>query len=153
MGLRADNRNVSVHIKTVMRQLISSSELLQQCIVAIYLFGSTVSGKAHDRSDIDIAFLFDRAFYKKDPFYAVQEAEMLSVKIAGEMQKPIDAIVINSVSLSFAYHILRQGLCVYQRKSSERILFEVAIENEYHDFAPFIKELRETKRRALVGGN
>lgn len=132
-------------IKTILQNLINNNERLHQCIIAVYLFGSVVKGKSHKKSDVDMAFMFDKAFYKKDPFGAVQEAEMLSVKVANEIKKPVDVVVINSVSLRFAYYILHQGVCVCQRYLSERILYEILIENEYQDYAPFIKELRESK--------
>jgi hypothetical protein len=56
-------------------------------------------------------------------------------------------------SLRFTFFILRGGIILYERKRSDRLLFEVAIDNKYEDMIPFIKELRESKRRIFVGGN
>lgn len=139
------------YIKTTVQQLISSNEQLYPYTIAVYLFGSVVKEKLHEKSDVDLAFMFNRVFYRKDSFGAVQAAEMLSVKLSDKIKKPVDVVVINGVSLRFAYHIMHKGVCIYQRTLSERILYEVLIDNEYQDFAPFIKELREIKRRVLVG--
>ena len=44
------------------------------------LFGSAASGKMHKQSDIDLAFLFDREFYKKDSYRAFSVAQIMEVR-------------------------------------------------------------------------
>lgn len=138
-------------IREILRERIVQKSLLNEHLIAVYLFGSLVKGKEKIKSDIDLAFVFDDTFYKTDPFTALQEAEILAVEMGKEIQRVVDVVVLNGASLSFAYHTLKEGKCIYEGNTSVRILYEVALDNKYHDFMPFIKELREAKRRALIG--
>lgn len=139
------------NIREILRELIGQKGLLKEHLIAVYLFGSIVKGKEKEKSDIDLAFVFDEVFYKTDPFIALQEAEMLAVKMSKEIQRVVDVVILNGASLSFAYHTLKEGKCIYEGNTSDRILYEVALDNKYHDFMPFIKELRDAKRRVLIG--
>jgi predicted nucleotidyltransferase len=137
-------------IKRVIRQLPVSKA---KGIMAMYVFGSFREGMEKPRSDIDIAFLFDRKTYGKNPFHALQEAELLAAKISQKIQRPVDAVVLNGSSLVFAHSTIRNGICIYQSNNTDRILYEVTLENEYQDFIPFINELRHVKRKTLIGRN
>ncbi|HDO22419.1 MAG TPA: nucleotidyltransferase domain-containing protein [Nitrospirae bacterium] len=138
-------------IREILRERIVQKSLLNEHLIAVYLFGSLIKGKEKKKSDIDLAFVFDDTFYKTDPFTALQEADILAVEMGKEIQRVVDVVVLNGASLSFAYHTLKEGKCIYEGNTSDRILYEVALDNKYHDFMPFIKELREAKRRALIG--
>ncbi len=120
-------------------------------IKAIYLFGSYAKGKEKAKSDIDLAFVFDENYYKEDPFGALREAELLGAEIGKMMHKAVDVVILNGSSLSFAYYTVRNGICLYESSTVNRILYEVALDNKYQDFMPFIKDLREAKRKALIG--
>ena len=67
------------------------------------------------------------------------------------MRKAVDMVILNGSSLSFVYYTVRNGICLYESSTVNRILYEVALDNKYQDFMPFIKELREAKRKALIG--
>jgi len=137
--------------KIIQESNITRSEIEEKPIIAIYLFGSYAKGKEKAKSDIDLAFIFDERFYKEDPFGALQEAELLSAQIGKTMHKAVDVVILNGSSLGFAYHAIRNGICLYESSTVDRILYEVALDNKYQDFMPFIKELREAKRRSLIG--
>ncbi|HDZ00242.1 MAG TPA: nucleotidyltransferase domain-containing protein [Nitrospirae bacterium] len=138
-------------IRTSLKELIIQRDFLRNHLIAVYLFGSVVKGREREKSDIDLAFVFDENLYKKDPFTTLQEAEMMSVEMGEKLQKVIDVIILNGASLSFAYHTVRSGICIYEGNTADRILYEVALDNKYQDFKPFIKELREIKRKTLIG--
>ncbi|HEC99829.1 MAG TPA: nucleotidyltransferase domain-containing protein [Proteobacteria bacterium] len=135
-------------LKKVMQELI---DLKRDLIRAVYLFGSFAKGTEKAKSDIDIAFVFNERFYKEDPFRALQEAELLGAEISKKIQRPVDVVILNGASLSFAYHAVREGVCIYENDLADRILYEVTLDNKYQDILPFIKELRDEKRRVLVG--
>jgi len=67
------------------------------------------------------------------------------------MHKAVDVVILNGASLSFAYYTVRNGICLYEIGTVNRILYEVTLDNKYQDFMPFIKELRDIKRRILIG--
>ncbi len=140
-------QNINTNLATLLEQNI----VLKKNLLAVYQFGSTVKGRSGKRSDIDLALVFDYAFYNFDPFIALQEAEILAATLSNKILRPLDIVVLNGASLSFAYHTLKGGKCIYERNSADRILYEVAIDNKYQDFAPFLEELRALKRSFLVG--
>ncbi len=147
---------INIKISTVseeLKNLILNDYELKQNLIVVYLFGSLVKGSRTESSDIDIAFVFDENFYKKEPFRAVQKSEFCSTLLSERLGCRVDIVILNSASLSFVYHVLKRGICIYEKNSSKRILFEVKIDNLYHDFRPFIDELRKVKRQALYGGN
>ncbi len=135
-------------IKTVVQELMAPKGNL---IKAIYLFGSFAKGKEKAKSDIDLAFVFDERVYKENPFRAFQEAELIGVEISKKICRAVDVVILNGASLCFAYYAVRKGLCVYESDTVSRILYEVTLDNKYQDFMPFIRELREAKRKALIG--
>jgi len=137
--------------KIIQESNITRSEIEKKPIIAIYLFGSYAKGKEKAKSDIDLAFVFDERFYKEDPFRALQKAELLGSEISKMMHKAVDVVILNGSSLSFAYYTVRNGICLYESSTIDRILYEVALDNKYQDFMPFIKDLREAKRKALIG--
>jgi predicted nucleotidyltransferase len=137
--------------KETVSSCVLQNTVLKKHLVAVYLFGSALTGKKGERSDIDLAFVLDEGFYRGDPFAALQEVELLSVDIAEKSATPVDTVILNSASLSFAYHTVRRGVCIYESNTTDRILFEVALDNKYQDFAPFLEELRASKSRALHG--
>ena len=132
-------------LKEIVHQQISSRRLLKNHLVALYLFGSFARGTERESSDIDIAFLFEEAFYKEDPFLALQEAELFSYDISRLSGRSAEPVILNNASLNFVYTILREALCLYERDRSERIKYEVLIDDKYQDFAPFIRGLRDAK--------
>jgi len=139
------------NIKGILRNLIDKRMPLKKHLVGVYLFGSTVKCKEREKSDIDVAFVFDDMFYKTDPFNAFQESGMLAVEMGKVIQRSIDVVVLNGASLSFAYHTIKEGRCIYESNTADRILYEVTLDNKYRDFAPFIRELRDAKLRILIG--
>ena len=122
-------------------------------LTAVYVFGSFAKGRQKAASDIDMAFVFNEHFYKQHPFEAFQKAELLGFAVGRETKKNIDVSVLNSSSLAFAYHTVRDGICVYEDNPADRLLYEVAAENKYLDFMPFIRELRDRKREPLIGSH
>ena len=150
--------DISRTLKKVIKELLISKHDLKDKadnmqIIAIYLFGSLARGAEKVKSDVDIAFVFNEKYYKEDPFRALQKAELFSLEISRQLRKTVDVVILNSTSLIFAYHVLRNAVCLYESTTVDRILYEVAVQNKYEDFMPFIKELRDSKREKLLGRN
>lgn len=53
-----------------MKKFLEDIAVQEPEIIAVYLFGSFAGDKARRSSDVDLAFLFERAFYKHDPYRA-----------------------------------------------------------------------------------
>jgi len=140
--------DITERIKNIIQEHIKDKRDL---IRAIYLFGSFAKGQESEKSDIDLAFVFNEGFYKEDPFRALQEAELLGAEISKRIHKAVDVVILNGSSLSFAYYTVRRGICVYESSTADRILYEVILDDKFQDFMPFIRELRDIKRRTLIG--
>lgn len=140
-------------LQKIIEGYLPGEESLKRNLIAIYLFGSFAKNMEKPLSDIDLAFVFFDDFYRDDPFIALQKAEMLCLDINNKTHKSADVVVLNSTSLTFAFHVIREAICVYEKCAAERILYEIGVDNKYQDFAPFIKELRDIKRKSLLGSN
>jgi predicted nucleotidyltransferase len=73
----------------------SSTRAVANNIIAVYLFGYYAKGTYKENSDIDLAFVFNEDFYKKDPFRALQEAELIGVEISKKILRPMDVVILN----------------------------------------------------------
>lgn len=138
-------------IKRLVTEALIKRRPLKEALIALYLFGSFAKGTSREDSDIDLAFVFDEAFYKKDPFYALQEVELFSYEISRLAGRPVEPVILNNASVVFAFNVLKEAICLYEKGLSERIKYEVLMDNKYQDFAPFIMELRKEKERLLIG--
>jgi len=140
-------------LQKIIEGYLPGEEDLKRNLIVIYLFGSYAKNTGKPASDIDLAFVFFDDFYRNDSFLALQKAEMLCLDINKKTHKSVDVVVMNSTSLTFAFHIIREAICVYEKCAAGRILYEIGVDNKYQDFAPFIKELRDIKRKSLLGSN
>lgn len=147
--------DISKELSKTIQKLISNRALqnkaLQDQVIAIFLFGSFAKNSARKQSDIDLAFVFKEKYYKEDPFRSLQMAELLCVEISRKINKAVDVVILNSASLGFTFHAVKNGVCLFESSTVDRILYEVAVQNKYEDFMPFIEDLRNSKREKLLG--
>lgn len=96
-------------------------------IIAVYFYGSRVSGNAKLKSDLDVAVVADGI---KDVNY-----EDLYRRISQVLQKhEIDLRVITKESSPlFVFQVLKNGHCVYRKNDKERLNFEVGATLEFYD--------------------
>jgi predicted nucleotidyltransferase len=118
-------------------------------IVAIYLYGSMITGRVREESDIDIAIL---------PLHNIADEEklVLIAKIEGIVSKMLkEKGILREVSivdlrgrfipLTLQYKIVTEGIRLYERNAAERVEFENALKREYFDFIPYLEYLQERK--------
>jgi len=123
-------------------------------IIALYVYGSSVTGKLRKESDIDIAFL---------PSYKTTEDERLIIiaKVEGMIQKLFREMGIlreisvldlrgKYVSVSLQYKVITEGIVIYEKDPLERLEFENAVKREYFDFVPYLRFLRKRKYGHLL---
>ena len=119
-------------------------------IEAIYFFGSRVNkNRPSEKSDIDIAFLFDKTFYGNYPLKAFFACQMIGAEISEYYAEPVDVSLLNNASLCFTYEVITTGLCLYEKDHTGRILYEIAVKGQFFDFKPFLVQLREKKLKTL----
>jgi uncharacterized protein len=138
---KKDTANLIQSIKNVFNDfLVQRPEIL-----AVYLFGSLAKDKSRNSSDIDVAFLFDRSFYKNDPYNSFSIAQIMGADAGKGVRTKVDVSILNGASLFFAYEVISTGICLYEKDTNERIRYEIAIKGQYFDFKPFIMQLRQNK--------
>src|SRR5262245_20663084 len=119
-------------------QAFFAAEGERQGIAAAYLFGSLARGTANDRSDIDVAVL-----YEGDPPPGLAG---LGVRLAGDLEillgRSVDVVVLNRAPVDLVHRVLRDGHLLLDRNRSRRIAFEVRARDEYFDLLPHLRRYR-----------
>lgn len=102
-------------------------------ILVAYLFGSESKDKANKYSDIDIAILFDANAAKVD--YTDKQIAIMT-NLSEALNKEVDIIILNRASLFLKYHILKEGIKIYERPNRNEHNFEAIAIMQYFDFLP-----------------
>lgn len=102
-------------------------------VLVAYLFGSQIKDKANKYSDIDIAVLFDNKVDKKN--YTDKQIALAS-GLSEALNKEIDIIILNQASLFLKYHILKEGMKIYEKPGRNEHNFEALAIIQYFDFLP-----------------
>jgi len=115
-------------------------------IQAVYLFGSTASGKAHKESDLDLAIL------PKKPTLRSQKLDILA-DLAREGFSDVDLVFLDTKDVVIKFESVRQNRLLYCAKDFDANAFYSLVLRQYFDFAPYLKIQREAyKRRVLHDG-
>lgn len=124
---------------------------LKACLPAIlaarpvalaYLYGSAAQGIATPLSDVDIALVADdRALVSLERW----DVE-LGIEVAVEGACGIDNTdvrIINDAPLAIRGAVAMQGVLLYSRDEQARVEFETKTRDEYFDYQPIARQLRE----------
>jgi predicted nucleotidyltransferase len=103
-------------------------------IAALYLFGSAVTGRMHQTSDIDIAIMIGKGLSEYD------RIEM-ETTLSNLLARDVDLIIFAHASPLLQHQILKYGHQVYENDSQERVRQEVFSRAEYLDSQFLHKEL------------
>ena len=98
----------------------------QQDINLVYHFGSSLSGKQNEESDLDIAILFSE---QPGPEKILQLIEQLTDLFNNE----VDLGILNNASPIFRMQVISKGKNIYFRNSKIKSNFVIRAANEYDD--------------------
>lgn len=117
-------------IQEILRDLVAP--LLSLRPVAVYLFGSQVTGPARPDSDIDLAVLLppDR------PRLPVEQRLALVGALEEVAGRQVDLVVLNQAPLPLQFEIIRTGKVLYQSDFDARTDAEDVIVRDYLDLQP-----------------
>jgi len=118
-------------------------------ILTAYLFGSQSKGKSNKYSDIDIAVLFDDESREED--YTDKQVSIAN-SLTQALNKEIDVIVLNKASLFLRYHILKEGVKIYERYGRDEHNFEALAILQYFDFLPIKNRIENGLLSKIKGG-
>lgn len=124
----------------------------QADVVAAYIFGSHAEGRAHTRSDIDIAILLQQ---RDDIDYFDRRLTLMSA-LEDFADAETDVVVLNSAPPLLQHQILKHGRLFYERDRAARVEFSVRAMQRYADLKPMYDMfnndvLRKIKEVGLSG--
>jgi len=118
-------------------------------IVAIYVYGSSISERLREESDIYIAILPRHNTTGEERLVLIAKIEGIVSKILKKKsifrQVSIADLRGRFIPITLQYKIVTEGILLYERDAVERSEFENAVKREYFDFTPYLEYLREKK--------
>lgn len=115
-----------------------------------YLHGSHVRGSVDEESDIDIGILAAPSLDKHARFRL--RLRLMSA-VADALRVPlekIDLVILQDVPVLLQFNIIRNGIVLFERDHSERIHFELRVEQAYDDERYYLeRESKATVQRIL----
>jgi predicted nucleotidyltransferase len=123
----------------------------QPDIAVVYLYGSQATGQATNKSDIDLAVLFNDK--KSSASWGGRHVE-LSVELSRLLGREVEVQDLSLVNVSFRYRVLQEGKILYCEQEKQRVEFEMHCLNNYFDLQPLYQEynavLQEQARKGLI---
>jgi len=139
-------------MKNIVKTLNRLNEIgnsLPEEIVAIYLFGSSITGRLRVESDIDVAILPSYRTTNDERLVLISKVESIIAKLLGEKNIRREVNIVNLrdrfLSLNLQYRIITGGILLYEKDRVERIEFENGVRGEFFDFALYTNLFRKKK--------
>ena len=112
-------------------------------IKAVYLFGSTATGKLHRESDIDLAVYPDTPGLRKKKLSILTELARLGFC-------DVDLVFMDENDIVMQYEAVRQNIVVYQIDGFDRGSTYSKIVRQYLDFYPYLTEQRNAYKQRVL---
>jgi len=147
---------VRMQVNEILRKVRSEniSRPIPKEIIALYLYGSSVTGKLRNESDIDIALLPSHKTAGDKRLIIIAKVEGMIEKLLRErgISREISVLDLREkyVSVSLQYKVITEGILIYEKDALERLEFENTVKREYFDFVPYLKFLRKRKYGHLL---
>jgi len=90
----------------------------------IYIFGSIITNRVRNDSDIDIAILTDK---KIDEY----QLYMMSQQLADDLKREVDIVDLKRASTVFKAQVLRNGKLIYNSDNQEKMIFQLGVLQDY----------------------
>ncbi|AGB42246.1 putative nucleotidyltransferase [Halobacteroides halobius DSM 5150] len=123
----------SNQISNTLQDILST----KQEIVFVYLFGSVAKGSENKLSDIDIAIYLNKDNMPPSGNFGYK-AELIA-ELEEKIEKEIDLVILNDVSLELAFNIIKDGKLVLCNSKRKRADFHFRTQRDYLDFKPFLQ--------------
>jgi predicted nucleotidyltransferase len=114
-------------------------------IQAVYLFGSSASGRANAESDLDLAVLAD------DTSLRGRKLDILT-ELAGKGFCNVDLVFLPADDIVLQHEVVRLNRIVYQRPDFDGPSVFSLFVRRYLDFLPYLKVQREAYKRRVLNG-
>ncbi len=118
----------------------------QPDVVAAYIFGSVAEGRAHPRSDVDIAVLLTADLDAEARF---DRRLRLGWEVESIIGHPTDLVVLNDAPPLLQHQVLKHGRLIFERDRAARVEFEVRAGKIYADLKPMYDFFRRALFREI----
>lgn len=109
----------------------------ENCILFVYVFGSTAQGLTNFESDVDLAIYLN----EKKVSNLFKKRLSLIEKIQSILKRSTEVVILNEIkSIFFKFVIIKEGKVIFERDHGKRVDFELKTMQEYYDFQPFLEE-------------
>jgi uncharacterized protein len=102
-------------------------------VILAFLFGSAVSGRLLDESDVDVAVLFD---------HMPEISDILNLKaaVSEATNRDVDLVILNDSSPIICMQVLKSGILIRKRDNTAYSNFCVKTVKQYDDLKYIRKE-------------
>jgi len=125
----------------------------QSDVVAGYVFGSTVQGRARPGSDVDVAVLLSDDLDGEARF---MRRLRLGTEVEDVIGRRTDLVVLNDAPPLLQHQVLKHGRLVFERDRAARVEFEVRAGKIYADLKPMYdfhtRDLLQKIKEVGLGG-
>jgi predicted nucleotidyltransferase len=103
-------------------------------IAAVYVFGSTATGRDQRRSDIDLAIIAKKAITRRGRL-------SLEADLSARLRRDVDIVLFGHAAPLLQHQILKYGRLIFENDPAERVRQEVRARAEYLDTRRLFREL------------
>ena len=107
----------------------------KKMLAAVYLFGSTATGKARRDSDLDLAIVTKKMI-------SGRERLRIEADLANRLHRDVDLVVFGQASPLLQHQILKYGRLICENDPDERVRQEVRARAEYMDTRHLFREIQ-----------
>ena len=121
-------------------------------MLAAYAFGSRVSGRPLEDSDLDVGYYLEG--YRRGELLPIREEMVLAADMSDEVGFQVDLRNLAGAPLELRGRVLEEGIRIYSGNDSNRVDLECEILARYHDYKDVFRQmheirLKETAKRGL----
>jgi predicted nucleotidyltransferase len=104
-------------------------------IAAVYLFGSTATGRDRRGSDLDLAIVAKRTI-------SGRERLRIEAELSSRLRRDVDLVVFGQAAPLLQHQILKYGSLICENDPAERVRQEVRARAEYLDTRHLFREIQ-----------
>lgn len=112
----------------------------EESVRLAYVFGSQVDGHTGPCSDLDVAVLVTDACRDTPTAYRTRLAH--EIRSCADIDK-VDLVLLNQTPIELAYHVIADGMRVYETDPTTRVEYEAFVLGRYGDSLPVLRSQRE----------
>lgn len=135
--------------ETVDRARLRDAMAGETDVLLVVLFGSRVTDRSGDESDVDLGILFDGY----DPSRKYETIRRMLCSLWGSApSRLVDLVVLNDAGPLLRHRVAGSGVALYERRPGEMVRFTIKAVREYQDMAYHRAIFLKQRIRKLKGG-